>query len=254
MSEALRGGTAKRCPDCRGSIEKGLRQLVLEEAKGGPSSEEQEKEREQKLQRIKHGSKVTYMIELIKRTRREDPEAKFVIFSTFPALMRIAATALAEASVTHCLIDGATSLPRRNALIRNFQGGETVACVISSRVGNAGLTLTAANHLILLEPNLNVAVDAQAMGRIHRFGQTREVTIHRIVAADTAEQRIQVLVDSGRLDVQDQAVGAMQSRAQMTTATSKLGVEQMQYIMLGDRFEEVRANAARAQAMNDQDD
>jgi len=243
VSEALRSGSARRCPDCRSSIDRGLKQLVLADPVSDEAKNAQEaKEREERLKRVKHGSKVSFMAELIRKTLADEPAAKFVVFSTFPALMRIAAAALAEASISHCVIDGATSLPKRNSLIRAFQGGDLVACIISSRVGNAGLTLTAANHLILLEPNINVAVDAQAMGRIHRFGQTRPVTIHRIVAEHTAEQRIQVLVDSGRLDLQDQHQSSFQRNA---GGSSKLGLEQMQFVALGDRLEEARAEAMR---------
>jgi SNF2 family DNA or RNA helicase len=197
-------------------------------------TEEERKNREQVIDGIGCGSKIRFAINLIRNQLQEDPTSRFVVFSTFPKLMHMMTAELAKHRITSIVVDGSTTLQKRARIIQEFQAGSVTVCVISSRVGNAGLTLTAANHLILLEPNTNVAVDAQAMGRIHRFGQTRPVTIHRIIMAQTVEERIQVLVESGRLDVDDSAhrnSGAIRSERKNS---SKLGLQQMKFIVTGE--------------------
>lgn len=65
--------------------------------------------------------------------------------------------------------------------------------LLSLRAGNAGLTLTCANHVFIMDPFWNPFVEEQAMGRAHRIGQTREVFVHRVLIAGTVENRIMEL-------------------------------------------------------------
>ena len=62
--------------------------------------------------------------------------------------------------------------------------------LISLRAGGTGLNLTSADHVFLLDPWWNPAVEDQAADRAHRIGQTRPVVVHRLVAQDTVEERI----------------------------------------------------------------
>ena len=70
-------------------------------------------------------------------------------------------------------------------------------CLLSSRAAAAGLTLTAANHMILVEPATNNDLESQAMGRI---GQDRPVTIHRLAARGTIDERTYSLLDAGDIN------------------------------------------------------
>ena len=65
--------------------------------------------------------------------------------------------------------------------------------LISLQAGGTGLNLTAADHVFLLDPWWNPAVEEQAADRTHRIGQTRPVLVHRLVAADTVEERVLAL-------------------------------------------------------------
>jgi SNF2 family DNA or RNA helicase len=236
IAESARNREPPKCPTCRQyTMQAGITQVLV--ASSAPQiTPAQREQRDAIVASVGHGSKIVAAIALIRDVLSKDSSARFVVFSTYPAMMRRVATALSQVGISLCVIDGSTALKTRARMIQQFQTGSTTVCIISSRVGNAGLTLTAANHLILLEPNTNVAVDAQAMGRIHRFGQTRPVTIHRLVTKDTVEERIQKLIDGGRLDVDDQEQRAI--RKQPTT-TSKLGLEQMKRIVLGDHAENI---------------
>jgi SNF2 family DNA or RNA helicase len=70
--------------------------------------------------------------------------------------------------------------------------------LISLQAGGTGLNLTAADHVFLLDPWWNPAVEEQAADRAHRIGQTRPVLVHRLVAADTVEERVLALQASKR--------------------------------------------------------
>ena len=75
-------------------------------------------------------------------------------------------------------------------------------CMRVLRAGNAGLDSHCGESLIFMEPNLHMAVETQAVGRIHRFGQTRSITIHYLAAEDTAEPKIRQLARDGSLTSQ----------------------------------------------------
>jgi hypothetical protein len=68
--------------------------------------------------------------------------------------------------------------------------------LLSLKAGAAGLTLTAANRVVLLEPALDPAVEQQAVARVHRIGQTRPVTITRLIVEDTVEEKVRALCEA----------------------------------------------------------
>ena len=80
--------------------------------------------------------------------------------------------------------------PTTHALLVSMRG--------TSSSGAAGLTLTMASHAFLMEPVMNFGLEAQAVGRINRIGQTTTPVIERIVAADTIEQQILRLAEKKR--------------------------------------------------------
>lgn len=152
---------------------------------------------------IGNGSKVSAVVQMIRSELASDATARFVVFTTFPNIFQYLTRALSAAGVSSFVIDGSTALKRRAALVAQFQsGGSMSVCMLSSRAGNAGLTLTAANHLIFMEPNLHMQVEAQAIGRIHRFGQVRPVTVTYFAAEDTLETRIRQMARDGALTSQ----------------------------------------------------
>ena len=85
-------------------------------------------------------------------------------------------------------LDGGTSAKKRPELIRSFQSGECDVFLISTKAGNAAITLTAADTVVFLDPWWNAAVEDQASARAHRIGQTRPVTAYRLIAQDTIEE------------------------------------------------------------------
>ena len=117
---------------------------------------------------------------------------KALVFSQWTALLDRVEPHLRAADIDFTRLDGQTR--RRDEVVRRFQddSGPPVM-LVSLRAGGTGLNLTAADHVFLLDPWWNPAVEDQAADRAHRIGQTRPVLVHRLVARDTVEERILAL-------------------------------------------------------------
>ena len=104
----------------------------------------------------------------------------------------------------------------RAGVVRQFQdeAGPPVL-LISLKAGGTGLNLTAADHVFLMDPWWNPAVEDQAADRAHRIGQDRPVIVYRLVAEDTVEERILVLQDAKR-GIADAALGDAARAASLT--------------------------------------
>lgn len=120
-----------------------------------------------------------------------------LVFSQWTSLLDLAEPRLREAGLGFVRLDGSTR--DRGAVVAQFQAEDgPPVFLISLRAGGTGLNLTAADHVFLLDPWWNPAVEDQAADRAHRIGQERPVLIHRMVAADTVEERILVLQERKR--------------------------------------------------------
>lgn len=87
-------------------------------------------------------------------------------------------------------LDGSTPAKERIRLVEEFQHGDMPLFLISLKAGGLGLNLTAADYVIHLDPWWNPAIEDQASDRAYRIGQQKPVTIYRIIAADTIEEKI----------------------------------------------------------------
>jgi len=101
------------------------------------------------------------------------------------------AVKLGEHGYGTATITGSMSLEARAKALRAFQTAPpTTIFLLSLRAGAVGLNLTAASHVILLEPCLNPALEEQAIGRVHRLGQTKPTTVKRLIVASSVEERM----------------------------------------------------------------
>jgi superfamily II DNA or RNA helicase len=117
---------------------------------------------------------------------------KALVFSQWTSLLDLAEPRLAAAGLGFARLDGATR--DRAGVVARFQAPDgPPVFLISLRAGGTGLNLTAADHVFLLDPWWNPAVEEQAADRAHRIGQDKPVFVHRLVAADTVEERILAL-------------------------------------------------------------
>jgi superfamily II DNA or RNA helicase len=132
-------------------------------------------------------AKVTAFRELI-----EEAEAgghRVLVFSQFVSMLKILKDALDEDHVRYEYLDGSTQ--DRLERIDRFQNDPTIPVfLISLKAGGSGLNLTAADTVIHFDPWWNPAVEDQASDRAHRIGQNKVVTVYRLVAAGTIEEKI----------------------------------------------------------------
>jgi len=115
---------------------------------------------------------------------------KALVFSQFVKYLSIIREYLDERGIKYQYLDGSTPVAKRKERVDAFQDGEGELFLISLKAGGSGLNLTAADYVIHMDPWWNPAVENQASDRAHRIGQTRPVTIYRLVAENTIEQKI----------------------------------------------------------------
>ena len=118
-----------------------------------------------------------------------DEGSKALIFSQFTSMLSLVKPKLDERGIKYCYLDGQTR--HRREVVKQFQeDGDFPLFLISLKAGGFGLNLTAAEYVFILDPWWNPAVEAQAIDRTHRIGQTKPVFAYRMVCQDTVEQRI----------------------------------------------------------------
>ncbi len=118
---------------------------------------------------------------------------KALVFSQFVDHLSVLRAWLDRERISYQYLDGSTPQKERERRVAAFQAGEGDCFLISLRAGGTGLNLTAADYVVHMDPWWNPAVEAQASDRAHRIGQTRPVTVYRIVARDTIEEQIVAL-------------------------------------------------------------
>jgi SNF2 family DNA or RNA helicase len=147
-------------------------------------------------ERAKEGSaKLEILIEQLTEVLEEGHKA--LVFSQFTSLLRILRDRLDERKISYEYLDGQTQ--NRQKCVERFQNDS--ACrlfLISLKAGGLGLNLTAAGYVYILDPWWNPAVEAQAIDRTHRIGQTRSVFAYRLIARDTVEEKVLELQNTKR--------------------------------------------------------
>ncbi|MCC6196251.1 MAG: ATP-dependent helicase [Burkholderiales bacterium] len=118
---------------------------------------------------------------------------KALVFSQFVDFLTLLRQPLDAAGIAYQYLDGSTPAGERTRRVAAFQAGEGDLFLISLKAGGFGLNLTAADYVLITDPWWNPAAEDQAMGRAHRIGQGRPVTVYRLVTKGTVEERIVAL-------------------------------------------------------------
>ena len=144
-------------------------------------------------------SKISSLMKAIKST----PGEKSVVFSTWTSTLDAIEKALCRARIRYVRYDGAVSPTNRIAVLDVFRNDPAVpVMLITTACGAVGLDLTSASHAYLMEPHWNPTVEEQALARIHRMGQTKEVTTVRFIIEESYEQHV-INVKSAKTRVVD---------------------------------------------------
>lgn len=151
---------------------------------------------------------------------------KALVFSQFTKHLALIREMLDKKGVSYQHLDGSTPIKKREIAINDFQNGKSDLFLISLKAGGVGLNLTAADYVIHMDPWWNPAVEDQASDRAHRIGQTRPVTIYRIIAENTIEEKI-VKMHHEKRDLADKLLAD-------TDQSAKISSEELLELITGD--------------------
>jgi SNF2 family DNA or RNA helicase len=206
MEEIARGQTEISCPICQQHIK--LSYFPLRQ--GGV--EDEEDSRKISKDNAKHGkdlgnysgphTKTKALINdlLINQQESElmpnEPPIKSVVFSGWTAHLDLIQLALSENGIKYTRLDGKMSRTARGAALDAFRDDSSIIVIlVSITAGGLGLNLTTANKVYVMEPQYNPAAEAQAVDRVHRLGQKREVETVRYIMKDSFEEKMLELQD-----------------------------------------------------------
>lgn len=130
---------------------------------------------------------------------------KMLVFSQFTSMLEILQKELEKRKIAYYTITGATSKEQRSRLVKAFNKDETPVFLISLKAGGVGLNLTGADIVIHYDPWWNLAVQNQATDRAHRMGQTKKVTVYKMIVKHSIEEKILKLQETKK-DLADQIV------------------------------------------------
>ncbi|MBQ6564229.1 MAG: SNF2 helicase associated domain-containing protein [Clostridia bacterium] len=131
-----------------------------------------------------------------------DSGHRILLFSQFTSMLDLLGADLKAAGIPFYLLTGSTTKEQRLQLVHDFNLGDTPVFLISLKAGGTGLNLIGADVVIHYDPWWNLAAQNQATDRAHRIGQTRQVTVFKLIAAGTIEERI-IQMQEAKKDLAD---------------------------------------------------
>lgn len=134
-----------------------------------------------------YSAKILTIIKEVIRIRNDEPEVKIIIFSQWENILYMLTNALQTNNITYVIH---TNNYRAGSQIERFKMGPQTCLLLPLAAGSKGLNLTEATHVFLVEPILNPSEELQAIGRVHRIGQTRPTFVHRFIMRNTIEETI----------------------------------------------------------------
>ncbi len=129
---------------------------------------------------------------LMNELRDNVGNSKSLVFSQYLGMLEMVAQQCKKEKIPYLYFDGSTPLNERAAMVNSFQDEQSSERVflISLKAGNAGLNLTAAEYVFLMDPWWNNAVEQQAIDRTHRIGQTKNIFAYKLICRNTIEEKI----------------------------------------------------------------
>ena len=136
-------------------------------------------------------------------------EHRILLFSQFTSMLDLLKERLGQEKIPYYEITGVTPKKERLHLVSEFNNGDVPLFLISLRAGGTGLNLTGADIVIHYDPWWNAAAQNQATDRAHRIGQQKPVTVFKLIAKDSIEEKIQQLQEK-KLNLADEIIGGEQ--------------------------------------------
>ena len=142
-------------------------------------------------------AKFDHFTELMEDILTEDH--KVLVFSQFVEMLKILKGYFDEAGMEYSYIDGSTHINDRKKTVKEFQeDSKRRVFLLSLKAGGVALNLTAADYVVIFDPWWNPAVEAQAIDRSHRIGQTKKVLVYRMVMEGSIEEKMLQLQEEKR--------------------------------------------------------
>ncbi|GAA98058.1 uncharacterized protein L969DRAFT_355593 [Mixia osmundae IAM 14324] len=257
LDAAATTGRARDCPTCRCKLSKNsLLKLPPDDEGEDPQIGEGDNTAQQGDGMS--GSMPCKAIELAKilTTTAHDPTIKSLVFSQWTSHLDIIEKQLDRIKIAYCRIDGTMDQQTREQTIDLFQSDDEVTVMLLSlQVGSLGLNLTAASQCFLMDPWWASAIETQAVDRVWRIGQTRDVKIFHMRMENSIEQRV-IEIQQRKEAIVNQAfagtANAITIQQRQTTRLREIGElfgitrEQLDAMPIGGR--------RRMPAANDDDD
>ncbi|EFJ19536.1 hypothetical protein SELMODRAFT_110695 [Selaginella moellendorffii] len=142
---------------------------------------------------VKPSAKINALISMLEKTRAKDPNIKSVVFSQFSTMLKLIEGPLQKAGFKFVKLEGGMSASKREENMEAFKStrsGSPTVFLLSLKAAGVGLNLVTASNVFMMDPWWNPAVEEQAMDRVHRLGQTRDVHVFRLIATDSIEERL----------------------------------------------------------------
>ncbi|KAJ0978965.1 hypothetical protein J5N97_014439 [Dioscorea zingiberensis] len=138
-------------------------------------------------------SKVKTLLKLLLTSKESNPSMKSVVFSQFRKMLIMLEGPLKAAGFGVLRLDGSMSMKKRTEVIQEFGKngpGSPTVLLAALKAAGAGINLTTASRVYLVDPWWNPAAEEQAMDRVHRIGQKEEVRVIRLIVKDSIEERV----------------------------------------------------------------
>lgn len=136
-------------------------------------------------------AKINSLLTQLNRLRKVETTCKCVVFSQFTSFLDLLGPALASSNINFLRFDGSMTQKERARVLADFASrSKFTVLLLSLRAGGVGLNLTCAKRVFMMDPWWSFAVEAQAIDRVHRMGQTEEVKVTRFVVAESIEEKM----------------------------------------------------------------
>ena len=157
---------------------------------------------------------------------------KIIVFSHFVVMLKIISKELEKKNIKNLVLEGSLNEKKRRELLHKFKNDKNYNIfLVSIKVGGVGLNLNTANVVVIFEPWWNPAVENQAIDRINRIGQKKEMRVYKFICNNTVEERICRIREEKRKLFEMTIENCNSKGIDEYEKPNDLGVKQLKYIL-----------------------